>query len=309
MAVMAEPLQKRITQPFFKFLVIMDNHRFTLERYRSGGSNRYTCPHCGRKKCFTRYVDTTTGTYVDDTCGKCDHEQRCGYHYRPREFFHDNAWRSPSAPPADPQDSLAPGGDEDTLVVTCHSPNSQFVQWLLTRIGDERPVRRVYDDYRLGATRDGGVIFWQIGADGRARAGKIMHYNADGHRTGHPDWVHAVLKRRGRYPPDYQPPKCLFGEHLLPQRPDDVVCLVEGEKTAVACAARYPDCLWLATGGCSMLTAERLACLEGRRVFVWPDSGMLAKWRECLAHADTLHYTLVDSLERYPPNTDLADLL
>lgn len=36
-------------------------NRFVLERYCSGGSNRYVCPQCGRKKCFTRYVDLETG--------------------------------------------------------------------------------------------------------------------------------------------------------------------------------------------------------------------------------------------------------
>lgn len=65
-------------------------NRFILERYRSGGSNRYVCPQCGRKKCFTRYVDLETGKYVADECGKCDHTASCGYHYPPRQYFHDH---------------------------------------------------------------------------------------------------------------------------------------------------------------------------------------------------------------------------
>jgi len=40
--------------------------RYKLERYRAGGSNRYVCPQCGRKKCFTRYVDVETGEYVGE---------------------------------------------------------------------------------------------------------------------------------------------------------------------------------------------------------------------------------------------------
>lgn len=46
-------------------------NRFILERYHAGGANRYVCPQCGRKKCFTRYVDRETGEYVADECGKC----------------------------------------------------------------------------------------------------------------------------------------------------------------------------------------------------------------------------------------------
>lgn len=66
--------------------------RYVLERYRSGGANRYVCPQCGRKKCFTRYVDLESGGYVADECGKCNHVVSCGYHYPPREFFHDHPW-------------------------------------------------------------------------------------------------------------------------------------------------------------------------------------------------------------------------
>lgn len=64
--------------------------RFILERYHAGGANRYVCPQCGRKKCFTRYVDLETGEYVADDCGICDHTASCGYHYPPRQYFHDH---------------------------------------------------------------------------------------------------------------------------------------------------------------------------------------------------------------------------
>ena len=35
----------------------MNTYRYTLEKYR-GLSTRYTCPQCGRKHTFTRYIDT-----------------------------------------------------------------------------------------------------------------------------------------------------------------------------------------------------------------------------------------------------------
>ena len=48
-----------------------------------------------------------------------------------------------------------------------HSPRSTFWQWLSTelarRLGlGEEQLRHVYDDYLIGATRRGCVIFWQI---------------------------------------------------------------------------------------------------------------------------------------------------
>lgn len=41
-------------------------YRYILERYRPGGSNRYQCPKCGKRKCFTRYVDNETSSYLAD---------------------------------------------------------------------------------------------------------------------------------------------------------------------------------------------------------------------------------------------------
>ncbi len=103
-------------------------------------------------------------------------------------------------------------------------------------IGEER-LQRVSDDYRLGATKDGGVIFWQQDWQGRVRSGHIMHYDARGHRCGYQGWVHAHLIRQGLLPANWQLQQCLFGEHLLAVRPEATVCLVESEKTAVLMAA------------------------------------------------------------------------
>ena len=66
------------------------NYRFTLEKYR-GLSTRYTCPQCGRKHTFTRYIDTENNNqYINDNVGKCNRLDKCGYHYTPREYFTDN---------------------------------------------------------------------------------------------------------------------------------------------------------------------------------------------------------------------------
>ena len=94
----------------------MNTYRFILEKYR-GISTRYTCPQCGRKHTFTRYIDTENNNrYISERVGKCEyyHTPReyftdnphkrdkylvedgslrpCGYHYTPREYFTDNPW-------------------------------------------------------------------------------------------------------------------------------------------------------------------------------------------------------------------------
>ena len=71
----------------------MNTYRFILEKYR-GISTRYTCPQCGRKHTFTRYIDTENNNqYISDNVGKCNRLDKCGYHYTPRQYFTDNPWK------------------------------------------------------------------------------------------------------------------------------------------------------------------------------------------------------------------------
>ena len=68
----------------------MNTYRYILEKYR-GISTRYTCPQCGRKHTFTRYIDTENNNqYLSDKVGKCNRLDKCGYHYTPRQYFTDN---------------------------------------------------------------------------------------------------------------------------------------------------------------------------------------------------------------------------
>lgn len=65
--------------------------------------------------------------------------------------------------------------------------------------------------------------------------GKVMNYDTDGHRVKGKidaiDWLHArLMKKQGKQASDFHLRQCLFGEHLLPKRPKDIVCLTESEK-------------------------------------------------------------------------------
>ena len=71
----------------------MREYRYQLERYRGRGT-RYTCPQCGRKHTFTRYIDTDNNNiYISENVGKCNRLDKCGYHYTPRQYFTDNPWK------------------------------------------------------------------------------------------------------------------------------------------------------------------------------------------------------------------------
>ena len=148
----------------------------------------------------------------------------------------------------------------------------------LTQEQMERAVQR----YRLGCSRDGGVIFWQIDQLGFVFDGKIMYYRPDCHRDHqrHPNWVSHLLKRHyGCQNLDIPLAHCLFGAHLV--NPNDNlndnvsvrrVAVVEAEKTAVIMSELFPEYLWLASGGLHELTAVKLFPLRHYRVVLFPDT-------------------------------------
>ena len=296
-----------------------NDYRYQLETPRVTGrrQQKTTCPHCGKKKCFVRYVDTHNGNqYVADEVGKCDHQHSCGYHYKPSDYYRDNQWVTKPASndhctpiPLPPFRPLSMD-----YVTRSHSPQSTFWQWLSNDVAQRLAIpperlRQVFDDYQLGATHQSDVIFWQIDHLGQVHGGHIMQYHADGHRGGYQSWTHVKLIRDGVLPQDWQLNQCLFGQHLLTRRPDDHVCIVESEKTALIMAACRPEYLWLATAGSGGLSAERLHCLQGRRVILFPDSGCYDKWSRHMQATTAIHYTISPRLECYAPNTDLADLI
>ena len=166
----------------------------------------------------------------------------------------------------------------------------------------EEQMRRAAQRYRLGMSRDGGVIFWQMDEHDVLRDGKIMYYREDCHRDHDrkPTWVSYLLKRNGQLPEDFKSEHCLFGLHLCQTDitdPTDIntcsdkkyilmksersvqsvcqnktICVVESEKTAIIMSEVKPEYIWLATGGKTELNVAKLRPLAGRKVILFPDT-------------------------------------
>ncbi len=274
---------------------------YSLQKYK-GTATRHTCPSCGDKRSFTYYVDES-GTPLHPSVGRCNHESGCGYHYTPKEFFHDHPeYRTDDGLSFGRQRSeRKPGQTSRQTAIGCippkyversqsvHSNFFRFISSLLdSYYGSKAKVvlKRLLEEYRLGATREGAVIFWQIDRTNRVRTGKVMQYNPeDGHRikegeTPAVNWVHCILKRQRVLPEEWQLSQCLFGEHLLNVYSDKVAVLVESEKSAVIGSAIFPGYVWLATGGKSQLKEEKLRVLTGRTVLLFPDADGYAEWKQ-----------------------------
>lgn len=169
-----------------------------------------------------------------------------------------------------------------SMVNSSLSIQSQFCQAILNMgyLTFEQLLNAVYR-YRLGASKNGGVIFWQIDHEGRIHDGKIMYYLPDCHRNKkhNPTWVsHLLAKREGQIQGQCTTSHCLFGLHQIYGEGVTVkgeglnVAIVEAEKSAVILSEHYPQYIWLAAGGLGELQVNKFRPLRGRKVVLFPDT-------------------------------------
>jgi hypothetical protein len=281
-----------------------------LEPYKGRGT-RHTCPNCKVKQTFTLYLDGNTGHPIHPTVGKCNREIKCGYHYPPREYFadHPELWKNGSREYKPQSNNIPirrqsanrrPGKHYNTklhsslavppkmdliprkYVKESVSANSNFVRFLCKHFPREN-VKKAIENYALGATKNGSVIFWQIDIKGNVRTGKIMQYNpATGkrirHKSGAINWVHNILKRRDPNYTNFNLDQCYFGEHLLKFYPNKTIAIVEAEKTAVIGSIIFDNYNWLAAGNLNGLNVEKSRVLQNKNVVLYPDAGCFDKW-------------------------------
>lgn len=315
------------------------NYRYRLEPYRPGGTNRYVCPHCGRKKCFTRYIDTETGEYLDESCGRCNHVSSCGYDYTPSQLYRNypqlrpnDSWRHPDInghvsvlarkeqPFQQPQEYVQTEFYDFAWVEKATERTSAFRTWFEGLPFNKELMATVLYEYFVGGTSDDVVVngvnhgpaavFWMIDEQLRVHDAKCIAYHPDGHRVdGWANFLRSACEKKKTGPQLAQTEKVLFGLHLLNYYPAKPVCIVESEKSALVCACRYPQYLWMATGGCGGLSKQKLRPLMDRTLVVIPDSGEYEKWSKRMKESGHKHYKVINDLEVYPPNTDIADLI
>lgn len=332
------------------------DYTFTLAHYRELKRNNWnrTCPQCGKRE-FSPYINVLTGQPVDDKhCGKCNRETNCGYHQSPKNWFAEHRPEQREWLPREEYIALkrqerreaeeakqrymqreaqrkarrfAPFSCEqhpdaqayiDRMGELCEqsqSTDNTLARWLCTKFSKDK-VDEVLRQYCTGSTPDGWIIYWQLDLHHRARTGKMMAYGNDGHRLKGENissfnWVHA---KEGM---EQLADQCLFGEHRL-MGWEDTIALMESEKTALYMAIKFPNILWLATGGKKGLTHERLWPICGKEVFVIPDADALDEWTtkvEQLNREQGYHLTIPEAyIDMCTPEArerkwDLADML
>jgi len=289
----------------------MNDHQFTLQPYR-GPASRFRCPQCKHhSKTFTRYIDNETGKYIHDDVGRCDREEKCGYHYPPAAYFSDMATIFPTRRRVPTLNLLPPQKQFDTLPAQLVNGsmqqkqyiNNNFIVFLAKYYQWERALQAA-ERYRIGTARHwpGACVYWQVDRWNRVRTGKIMLYNAEtGKRVKEPfnhiAWAHKLFGSKqlpvgsnsfgsgqiaagGQNTATYLLKQCFFGEHLLNDNKDAIVGITESEKTAVMASMMMPDLIWLAAGSLHGLDDDKCQALKNRTVLLFPDVGAYGLWVE-----------------------------
>ena len=294
-------------------------YKWQLQKY-SGRNSRHTCPVCGRPNCFTLYVDALGNPLASDV-GRCEHRNSCGYEKTPKMFFDEhpqekerNDYR-PALPQRQKQESKTDYVPFN-LIQRSESTDNNLMRYL-GKFFPLPDLMRVTKAYHLGSTRKGEIIFPEIDMQGRCRSGKVMMYGTDGHRMKNErdavDWLHArYMRQQGKKASDFHLKQCLFGEHLLIERPDDMVALTESEKSAIICALVFPDFIWVSCGGKHGFKPDLCKPLAGRNVLVYADADATNEWREKITQLTFCKSIRLSDWSKGEPQDskrDIADLI
>ncbi|MFR9542560.1 MAG: DUF6371 domain-containing protein [Rikenellaceae bacterium] len=297
-------------------------YRFKLEKY-AGGASRQTCPECGHKRCFVRYIDGEGDIVFPEHVGRCNREDKCGYHFTPKQYFERNpvAWdlKVYTPPPPKPPKPTSYIPSEMVGKTLMRHQGHHLFTFLSSQVGKEA-TDKLMGKYRVTKSTvwEGATLFWQMDIKDRTRTGKIMLYDP---KTGRRikrehsliSWVHTRLNL-----PDFNLKQCFFGEHLLSKDKEKTIAIVESEKTALIAAHYLPDFSWIATGGKNgCLKSENIEVLKGRKVMLVPDLGATEYWQSKLPlfEAQGVDATILNHLEEVATpeqrkeGYDIADFL
>lgn len=259
-------------------------------KYTLTNGRRSDCPHCGKRGKYSAYMNVLTGELAPIEYGMCS---SCREYVMPP----DNIVTEEASQEVDTvigyfeADTLSANWIESYYKPTSHVQNN-FIEALERIFGEER-VKRVVDLFKLGRFHDSGIVFPYLLTDNHVCTAKIMFYDRDLHRIKegnkqHPKWLHNLFYRTDRgfvldfrdYETDdngndivkkFKLKLCLFGHNQIINDKCKGICLVESEKTAVIMSIVFPEYIWVASGGRSLIQDYKFIFFGKRKCYVFPD--------------------------------------
>jgi len=251
------------------------------------GSKKFRCPLCGQKT-LVRYIDNELKEYLPEEVGRCDRENKCGYHLTPKQYENDKGvslWLNTGTIIKKPIEQPRPLNFIPLSLLEKSMKGydqSHFAEYIIDLFGKEKGSTLLLK-YFIGRSKlheAKANIFWRIDVSQNVRTGKIMGYNPNtGKRNKDvlPTWVHALKDNNKNFLfPDFNYEMCFFGEHLLKEFPEKPTAICESEKTAIIASFFMPQFNWLATGGangCKWREYSVYKVLKNKQVILFPDFG------------------------------------
>jgi hypothetical protein len=282
----------------------MNVHQFNIDNIKFPipfAKGKHICPSCGVKK-FVKYNPP-----IPEHFGKCERIGNCGYE----------------------------------LIATVETLKKEGVEFAKIERREEKPISWLYpkqaiidaylfnntltnfhtwaqsigipqehlDKWNVKADKHGNTVFLFKNREGQWCNYKIGEYNAEGKRNK--DRGFYTLKAKSETEKYMFP---LFGEHLLTkENKQQIVCVVESEKTAIVASHFYPEFVWIAASSANGLstgengTNDRVSPLIGRRVWWLCDADKAGRSNTSLRNLEKFGITH-QTLDLFPQLTDGSDI-
>lgn len=298
----------------------MKTYRFILEPYK-GRKTRYVCPSCEKQQQFTRYLDSISNEYVDNSVGICNRKNTCGYHYTPKEYYKKLNQNTPSLQKQQQQQQRQQQRQSEKIsylpirVVKQYQlkkTKNDFIGYY-AKLFSEEIMNNLIDLYKLGTYNHSyfkdAMVFWQIDLENRVRTGKIFHYCSKTGKRKQQNWYHALHHKN-----NFQLKQVPFGLHLIKDNQSKKIAIVESEKTAILMTIFIPKFIWLAIGSSQNLSFAMLSEIKAREIILFPDAGKYELWKSKIPKlpksnfyeiSDLLHLKSSDQEKR--ADYDIAD--
>jgi hypothetical protein len=246
---------------------------------------------------------------LSDDCGRCNRESKCGYEYKPKQFFADNPTASKfvknrvsysrqntnqtttivAEPKTATFDFIAPEHLKATLGNYDRNAFVQFLFDLFPDCSDE--IQAVLKMYFIGTYED-YTSFPSVDRLNRVCRAKLIRFNPATGRRLKGQFDTSSLVRKLKLKEDFQYKQIFFGEHLLPKFPNKPIAIVEAEKTAIIASLCFPEFVWLACNSKTWLKAERIKRLGNRQIILYPDADGFELWQGIAADAQRQGLTI-----------------
>lgn len=260
-------------------------------KYVLSNKRRSDCPVCGKSAKYSAYMNTKTGELASIEYGMCS---SCQESKRPP----DNYIQGESTYVVDDKLGFYEADTVNIKTINHYHKSdtyfeNNFIEGLERRFGEER-VKQVVDLYKLGRFYDNGIIFPYFYTDSHLCTAKIMWYDDDLHRVhegkkAYPKYFHNLIYTiengwghydLNTYDTDddmndiivpFKLKLCLFGHNQIINDKTKTICLVESEKTAVIMSIVFPEYIWVASGGKTLIQDYKFLFFTGRKCLVFPD--------------------------------------